>query len=163
MQNPYTPAQIVYMAFSNIKKCGLYQDDFRECSCKPRLDKTLSYFKAHFARAFKETQIYSRTSKTEGYGTNVQSSQSNTALLTEMYQDHTMDLANIATATQAYIPSVALSTKTISELLSQVSTLNAKRATSQSKNACQKKLGHCSAPAKHDHRASRNSTSSDHN
>ena len=30
VQNPYTPTQIVSMAFANIEKCGLYQDDFRE-------------------------------------------------------------------------------------------------------------------------------------
>ena len=29
VQNPYTPAQIVSMAYANIEKCGLYQDDCR--------------------------------------------------------------------------------------------------------------------------------------
>ena len=49
VQNPYSPAQIVSMAYANIEKCGLYQDDFREWSRKPRLDKTWSNFKDHFA------------------------------------------------------------------------------------------------------------------
>ena len=53
VQNLYTPAHIVSMAFANIKKCGLYQDDCREWSRNPRLDKTWSNFKAHFERAFK--------------------------------------------------------------------------------------------------------------
>ena len=56
-QNPYSPAHIVSMAYANIEKCGLYQDNFREWSRKIRLDKTWSNFKDHFARAFKETQI----------------------------------------------------------------------------------------------------------
>ena len=42
VKNPYTPAQIVSMAFSNIEKCGLYQDDFPKWSHKPRLNKTWS-------------------------------------------------------------------------------------------------------------------------
>ena len=29
MQNPYSPTHIVSMAYTNIKKCGLYQDDYR--------------------------------------------------------------------------------------------------------------------------------------
>ena len=32
MQNPYSPAQIVPMAYANIEKCGLYQYDCREWS-----------------------------------------------------------------------------------------------------------------------------------
>ena len=52
LNNPYTPAQIFSMAFSNIGKCGLYQDVLREWSLKPRIDKTWSNFKAHFAQAF---------------------------------------------------------------------------------------------------------------
>ena len=30
VQNPYSPAQIVSMAYTNIDKCGLYQDDFQD-------------------------------------------------------------------------------------------------------------------------------------
>ena len=56
VKNPYTPANIVSMAYSNIEKCRLYQYDWREWSRKPRLEKTWSNFKAHFVRAFKETQ-----------------------------------------------------------------------------------------------------------
>ena len=41
-QNLYTPAKILSMAFADIKKCRLYQDDFREWSRKQRLDKTWS-------------------------------------------------------------------------------------------------------------------------
>ena len=58
VQNPYSPAQIVSMAYTNIEKCGLYQDDCQECSRKTRSNKTWSNFKAHFARAFKDNQKY---------------------------------------------------------------------------------------------------------
>ena len=34
VQNPYSPAHIVYMAYANIDKFGLYQDDFRIWSRK---------------------------------------------------------------------------------------------------------------------------------
>ena len=44
----------------------------------------------------------------------------NAALFTNMQQDHTLELANLATATQADRTSVALLTKMISELSRQV-------------------------------------------
>ena len=81
-------------------------------------------------------------------------------LLTEMQQDPTLALANLATATQADRTLVALLTETILELLSQVATLSAKLATAQSKNARLEKSSHCSAPAEHGHQASRNTTPS---
>ena len=56
VQNPYSPAQIVSMAYANIEKCGLYQEDFRKWSRKTQSEKTWVNFKAHFARAFKETR-----------------------------------------------------------------------------------------------------------
>ena len=71
VQNPYSPAQIFSMAYVKIEKCGLYQDNCCEWSLKKRSDKTWGNFKAHFARAFKDTQKSSRTSKTGGYAVHV--------------------------------------------------------------------------------------------
>ena len=123
------------MAYANIEKCGLYQDDCREWSRKPRLDKTWSNFKAHFAPAFKETQRSSRTLKTKLYAANVHDAQANAAIFAKMHQDHTLALANHETATQANRKSVVLLTKTVSELSSQVAHLTAKLATAQAENA----------------------------
>ena len=161
MKNPYTPAHIVSMAHGNIKKCGLYQDYCREWSQKPSLKKTWRNFKAHFARAFKETWRSSRTSKTKGYAANVKSAQANAALFTKMQQDHTLALANLSTTTQADRTSVALSTKRIAELSTQVSILTAKLATKHSKKARLKKPGYHLAPAENGHRASSNKNPSD--
>ena len=147
MQNPYSLAQIVSMAYSNIDKCGLYQDYCRDWSRKPRSEKTWVKFNTHFARAFKETRRSSRTSRTEGYVAHVHSAQANAELFTEMQQDHTQALANLATATQADKTSVALLTKTISELSSQVALLTAKLATAQAENARMKKSGQQSTTA----------------
>ena len=163
VQNPYSPAQIVSMAYANIEKCGLYQDDCQEWSRKPRLDKTWSNFKAHFAPAFKETQRSSRTLKTKLYAANVHDAQANAAIFAKMHQDHTLALANHETATQANRKSVVLLTKTVSELSSQVAHLTAKLATAQAENAWLDKLVHRSTPAKHGNQASRNSTPSDPN
>ena len=55
VQNPYSPAQIVSMAYADIDKCGLYQDNFRDWLRKTRSENTWGNFKAHFTRAFKET------------------------------------------------------------------------------------------------------------
>ena len=151
------------MAYANIDKCGLYQDDCRDWSRKTRSDKTWDKFKAHFDRAFKETQRSSRTSKTKGYVAHVHAAQANAELFTEMQQDHTLALANLATATQADRTLVALLTKRISELSGQVALLTLKLATAQAKNARMKKSRHQSTTAGHGHRASRNSTPSDPN
>ena len=41
VQNPYSPSQIVSMAYANIEKCGLYQDDCQEWSRKTRSEKNV--------------------------------------------------------------------------------------------------------------------------
>ena len=145
VQNLYMLAHTVSMAFSNIKKCGLYQDNCREWSYKQRLEKMWSNFKARLVSVFKETQRPPRTSKNECYAANVQSAQANVALFEEMQQDHTMALANIATATQANRKLVVLLTKTITELTTQVTYLTTKLLMAQSENDCLKKSGHCLA------------------
>ena len=107
------------MAFANIEKFRLYQDDSREWSRKQRLGKAWINFKAHFARAFKETRRSSRNLKTEDYEANVQSAQTNAALFTEIQQDHTMSLENLATATKSNRTSVVLLTKPITYITTQ--------------------------------------------
>ena len=141
MQNPYSPAHIVSMAYANIDKCGLYQYDCHDWSHKPRSEKTWVKFKTHFSRAFKETRRSSKTSRTEGYVAHVHAAQANAELFTKMQQDHTQALANLATATQADRILVALLTETISELSSQVALLSEKLATAQAENARMKKSG----------------------
>ena len=123
------------MAYANIEKCGIYQDNCREWSRKTRSDKTWINFKAQFAQDFKETRRYLKTSKTKGYAAHVHAAQSNAALFTKMQQDHTLALANITTAIQADRKTVALLMKTISELSRQVAHLTAKLATAQAENA----------------------------
>ena len=163
VQNPYKPAQIVSMAYANIEKCELYHDYYWGWSCKPRLEKTWSNFKDHFARLFKETRRSSRTSKTKGYAANVQSAQANAALFAKMQQDHTMALANIATEIQANRTPAALLTKTIAKLSSQVTTLIAKLKLAQSYNARLKISRHCLSPDDHGHRSANAGAPSDQN
>ena len=69
-------------------------------------------------------------------------SKSNAELFTEMQQDHTLALVNLPTATQADRASVALLTRKISDLSSQVALLTAKLATVQAENAQMKKAVH---------------------
>ena len=151
------------MAYANIEKCGLYQDDFWEWSRERRLEKTWSNFEALFKRAFKEIQRSYRTSKTKGYAANVKSARTNAALFTNMQQDHTMALANLSTVTQADRTLVTLLMKTITEISTQVSTLTATLATMQSKNAGLKIYGRRSAPSNHGHRLANVGALSDQN
>ena len=99
--------------------------------------------------------------ETQRSSKNVHATQTNAALFTNMQQDHTLALANLATATKADRTLVALLTKTISELSSQVAHLTAKLATAQSENARIKKSGHQSTAAEHGHQASSNLTPPD--
>ena len=76
--------------------------------------------------------------------------QANSELLTKMQQDHTLALANITTATEAGRTSVALLTKTISELSGQVALLTANSPQRRSRTHCwrnqdsnQPQLGMC--------------------
>ena len=142
------------MAYANIDKCGLYQDDCHDWSRKPRIENTWVKSKTHFDQAFKEIRRSSKTSRSEGYVAHVHAAQANAELFTEMQQDHTQALANLATATQAHRTSVVLLTKTISELSSQVALLTAKLATEQAENARMKKSGKKSTLAGQGHRSS---------
>ena len=67
VQNLYSPVNIISMAYANIDKCGLYQDNFRNWLRKTRSNKTWGNFKTHFDRAFKEIRRSSRNSSTKGY------------------------------------------------------------------------------------------------
>ena len=125
---------------------------------KPRSEKTWVKFKKHFAQAFKETRRSLKTSRTEGYVAHVHAAQANAELFTEMQQDHTQALANLATATQSDGTLVALLTKTISEISSQVALLTVKLATKQAENTRMKKAGQQSTTAGHGHRASIDTT-----
>ena len=93
----------------------------------------------------------------------MQYAQANTALFTEMQQDNTLELENIAMATQDGRTLVTLFTKIILDISTLVATLTAKIATANSENARLKKLGHCLAPAEHGYRASSNHTPSNQN
>ena len=92
MQNPYSPDQIVSMAYANIDKCDLYQDDCRNRARKTRREKSWGNFKAYFTRAFKETRRSSRDLRTKGYVAHVHAAQANAELFTEMQQYHTLAL-----------------------------------------------------------------------
>ena len=91
------------------------------------------------------------------------SAQAKTELFTETQQDHTLELANLATTTQSDRKSVALLTKTISELSGQVALLTEKLARVQAENARMKKSVQQSTTAGHGHRASSNKTPLDPN
>ena len=158
MHNLYSPAQIFSMTYAKIDKCGLYQDDWRKWSRKTQSDKTWGNFKAHFDWAFKETWRSSRTLKNKGYASHVHTGQANAKRFTEMQQDHTLEISNIATATQTNRTTVLLLTKTVLELSGQVALLTAKLATAQAENARMKKSGQKPTTAGHGHRMSSNTT-----
>ena len=80
-------------------------------------------------------QRFSRTSKTEESTTNVNSVQDNAVLFMEIQNDHTIVFQNIAKATSAHRTLVALLTKTMAEITTQVTSLTANVLTKKSENA----------------------------
>ena len=91
------------------------------------------------------------------------SAQENAELFSDIQQDHTQALANLATATQADRTSVALLTKTVLELYSQVALLTPKIATAQAENARMNKSWQQSTTAGQGYQASSKTTPSDTN
>ena len=73
--------------------------------------------------------------KTKGYAENVHAAHANAELFTEMQQDHTLALSNIATAIQVDKKLAMLLTNTVLEISSQVMQLTAKLAKAQAANA----------------------------
>ena len=70
LQNPYTSAQIVSIAFTIVDRSGFYADDCRDWKRKPSTSKTWPNFQAHFSLAFKEARTSNRTTKAGGYTAN---------------------------------------------------------------------------------------------
>jgi len=111
------------MTIDNIKKSCLYIEDYREWDRKSSVDETWANFKLHFTRAFKEVRKSMRTNQAGGYVSNVDQANSNAELFSEIQQDHTEALVNLAAATRSDREAVTILSKTISKLTSQITTL----------------------------------------
>ena len=74
-------------------------------------------------RAFKETCKSAKTSRARSYAANVDRDNSPTKIFSEIQQDYTEALANLAMARKVGREAVSLLTKTISKIIFQVTTL----------------------------------------
>ena len=89
-------------------------------------------FKVHFLRAFRENRDQSRQAQHAGYGQSNTQNSANAAMFAEMTQDHSHDLANLATATQSNRDLVANISKTIADLTLKIGQASTKIAEAQS-------------------------------
>ena len=107
LQNPYIDIQIVIIAKNLIESTGFYTMDCREWNRTDKAQKTRVNFKLHFSQVFRENRDHSRQAQHAGYGQSNTQNSANAAMLSEMTQDHSHALANIAMATQSDRTTVA--------------------------------------------------------
>ena len=128
-QNPYTTRQILPIAYTVVFKVGFYPLKWKEGQRKDAPDKTWTTFKVHFARAFKEVRKSRVNSRTWAYAANVEICWAvieDTPALTEMAQDTTSALENLATSTTTDRNTFNNLTKTIDNQSYQITTLTKK-------------------------------------
>ena len=115
-----------------MESTGFYTMDYCEWNRTDTAQKTWVNFKVHFSRAFREHRDQSKQAQNLGNGhANTQNS-ANAAMFAEMTQDHSNDLANIATATKSDRTTVSNMSKTTTDLTLQLGQANAKLAEAQS-------------------------------
>ena len=100
LQNLYTNMQILTITENLMESTGFYAMDFRERNRTDTKQKTWVNFKVHFSRAIREHREQSKQAQSIGYGHGNTQKSENAAMFTEMTQDHSHSLANLATATQ---------------------------------------------------------------
>ena len=71
-QNPYSPAQIVSIAYTLVNATGFYSLDCKAWRHKEPAIKTWANFKTFFAEVFKDAQDDGLTTQTSDYAVNVQ-------------------------------------------------------------------------------------------
>ena len=90
-----------------IESTGFYTMDCHEWNRTDKDQKTWVNFKVHFSWAFRENRDQSRQAKHAGYGQSDTQDSAIAAMFSEMTQDHSHALANLATATQSDRDTVA--------------------------------------------------------
>jgi hypothetical protein len=117
---PYSPAQVLTIAYQIIFQTGIFADDCREWKRRDAAYKTWPQFKTDFTRAhqeYRESQV--TTPGASGFLADENSSLSD--------QQETIDaIANLATATAADRTAVANLTTTVSDLTTALAKSNSK-------------------------------------
>ena len=67
VQNPYTAAQILSIAYNLVKDTGFYDEGCKEWKRRPVNEKTWPEFKLFFSREFKENRESKAKAKTGGF------------------------------------------------------------------------------------------------
>ena len=96
----FSQFSIISIVFTIVQQTGFYDQGCREWKRKPPNEKTWNSFKFHFIREFKETRGVQQANHTNRLAANsVAIEQANAAMITELTQDHTESLTNLATET----------------------------------------------------------------
>ena len=122
---PYTPAQVLAIAYQIVFQTGIFPDDCRDWKRQTAAHKTWPQFKIDFTRAhqeYRESQV--TTPGAAGFLATGEPSEYDAP---DESQQQTIDaIANLATATAADRSAVAALSGTVSELTKDLSKANAK-------------------------------------
>ena len=111
---PYTPEQILNIAYQTLFSSGIYSDGCKDWRRKDPADKTWANFKSHFANEYQDLKDNQVNTTSSAYQA------------TAEYQQDTVEaLANLATATASDREAVANLTSTNKALMDELAKVNA--------------------------------------
>jgi hypothetical protein len=135
-ENPYTPEQVVTIAYTLVFKTGMFADDCKLWRRQATNTKTWTEFKRVFTLAHQELRESTQTAHKSGFHSANSAMDQQTVDHQDIQQDTVDAIANLATATAADRTTVATLTATNSRLTQELLAVNAKlvRALEQNRN-----------------------------
>jgi hypothetical protein len=122
--NPYTPEQVVLIAYNLVFKTGLFDEECKLWRRRPPIDKTWTEFKVVFTLAHQEMRESKQTTRAIGFHSANHAHGS--AASSDLQLETAEAIANLATATASDRATVATLTDTNSKLAAEIIALNSK-------------------------------------
>jgi hypothetical protein len=114
---PFTDRQIINTAYTLVFNTGAYFDECKAWNIKPPVEKTWDNFKTHFLLAQENLRMQQDTAQQAGFhGANAMQH----AITQQMYEEQSVALANLATATSSDRRALETLTNTVAKLTSDL-------------------------------------------
>jgi hypothetical protein len=116
---PFTDRQILNTAYTLVFNTGAYFDECKTWNAKPANEKIWENFKTHFLAAQETLRMQQETAQQGGFhGANAMQH----AITQQMYEEQSVALANLATATSSDRKALETLTNTVANLTSELKT-----------------------------------------
>jgi hypothetical protein len=119
--NPYTPEQVVLIAYNLVFKTGLFEEECKLWRRRTTANRTWTEFKLVFTLAHQELRESKQTTRATGFH-----SANNASPTTDLQLETAEAIANLATATASDRSTFATLTDTNSKLAAEIIALNSK-------------------------------------